>query len=438
MPVIRDFALDNDELRPATPGPSVSTGQSPASEDARARVATTDWGSTPLGARDTWPAALSVAVETVLASKTPMLVAWGPELTVIYNGGYVRVLGQRHPWAMGRPFRELWPEIWHETEPLVSLVLRGEPVRVRDGAYVVTRGGTPEQALFDFTLTPLRDLEGPVRGVLLIISESTYRKQLENSLRDSEAQLRLMDKRKDAFLATLAHELRNPLAPIAMGAAVLANLKDDPDKVAHFANIIGRQARHMTGLVDDLLEVSRIARGLLQIEHEPVSALDVARSAVEQVQPLIDSRGQHLRVSLPARDVFLLGDHKRLVQVLVNLLQNAAKFTGVGGRIELSVSEEPQVLRMLVKDSGEGMSEDFLRCAFELFAQAHKPGDGVQAGLGIGLALVRSLVQMHGGSVQARSEGPGRGSEFEVMLPKDTSVQALGARARGPATSTMP
>lgn len=364
-----------------------------------------------------------------------MLVAWGPELNVIYNGGYVRVLGERHPWAMGRPFRELWPEVWHETEPLVSLALQGEPVRVRDGAYVLSRNGKAEKALFDFTLTPLRDADGAVQGVLLIISESTYRKQLENSLRAREAELQQMDKRKDAFLATLAHELRNPLAPIAMASAVLSNLPDAPEKVARFANIIARQAKHMTGLVDDLLDVSRIARGLLQIQHEPVSALDVAKSSVEQVQALVDSRGQHFRLELPQREVFILGDHKRLVQVVVNLLQNAAKFTPVGGCIELRISEGHELVRIVVRDNGEGMSEDFLRCAFELFAQAHKPVEVGQAGLGIGLALVRSLVQMHGGTIEARSEGLGRGSEFEVTLPKEVGAQRPAARVAEPSAA---
>ncbi|WP_181373226.1 ATP-binding response regulator [Massilia glaciei] len=241
----------------------------------------------------------------------------------------------------------------------------------------------------------------------------------------SEAQFRALagklqqaDLRKDEFLAMLAHELRNPLAPIAAAAELLGMGAMDEQKVQRTSLIIGRQVRHLTGLIDDLLDVSRVTRGLVRLERQPLDAKRVVAEAVEQIQPLLDRRRQRLSLHIEPESAFVLGDQKRLVQVVANLLNNAAKFTPEGGAIELALGLEDGQVRLALTDNGIGMAPDFVEQAFELFAQGERASDRSQGGLGIGLALVRSLVELHGGRARAGSDGLGKGSRFEVWLPR--------------------
>lgn len=416
MPVLNKFA-HLEEPRVPMQTPDISIGASPAAEEAGQLLNSVDWAATPLGPRSRWSRTLSDLVDVVLASKSPMAILWGPHLNLIYNGGYVRVLGSRHPGAMGQPMQDVWPEVWNEVAPLMHAAMAGQPVRVRDAFYKLTRDGDPDEAWFDFTLTPVQCGSEPVQGVLLNLAETTYRKRLEASQRASEASLREMNQRKDAFVATLAHELRNPLAPIALASRVLGKVKDDPAKVVHYADLIGRHANHLRDLVEELLDISRIAHGLMEIRHDLLDVREVAKEALEQAMPAIESRRHLLQTQVPPRAVLVQGDHKRLVQLLVNLLQNAAKFTPPGGRVRLEVDDGRGKVRIRVTDNGEGMNPDFLRSAFEMFSQAPRPCEDARSGLGIGLALVKSLAQMHGGSVCAHSAGLGQGSEFEVVLP---------------------
>jgi len=181
--------------------------------------------------------------------------------------------------------------------------------------------------------------------------------------------------------------------------------------------IIGRQVRHMTSLVDDLLDVSRVTRGLVTLARAPVAARTIVDEAIEQVRPMFDARRQHLAVDIADPDAVVLGDKARLVQVLANLLNNAAKYTDHGGRIELDVRRAGPDVEIAVRDNGIGIPAGHLPEVFDMFTQAHRAAGRGQGGLGIGLAMVRSLVQLHGGTVEARSAGAGRGSEFLVRLP---------------------
>jgi PAS domain S-box-containing protein len=246
-----------------------------------------------------------------------------------------------------------------------------------------------------------------IRGVSVDVTE---RKRAEESLREA-------DRRKDEFLAMLAHELRNPLAPISAAAQLLKLVRLDDAKVSQTSDIIARQVEHMTGLVDDLLDVSRVTRGLITLDSKPLDLKQIVSDAVEQVRPLIDARRHALALHLPPEPVRVSGDQKRLIQVISNLLNNAAKYTPEGGSIALRLDLRADRVTLTVTDTGIGISPKVLPHVFDLFIQAERSSDRSQGGLGLGLALVKSLVELHGGSVLAHSRGAGTGATFTVHLP---------------------
>jgi PAS domain S-box-containing protein len=231
------------------------------------------------------------------------------------------------------------------------------------------------------------------------------------------ATLQEANRRKDEFLAMLAHELRNPLAPIRSAVQILRARGNEAADRAWSTSVIDRQVRQMTRLVDDLLDVSRITRGKVELRREPVVLADVVQSALEASRPLLEARGHHLVVRMPEAPIRLLADPTRLAQVFLNLLNNAAKFTNPGGRIELTVDRRIGEAAVSVKDSGIGIPADMLPRVFEPFAQADPTLDRSDGGLGIGLTLVERLVALHGGTVEARSDGAELGSTFVVRLP---------------------
>jgi signal transduction histidine kinase/CheY-like chemotaxis protein len=236
--------------------------------------------------------------------------------------------------------------------------------------------------------------------------------------------LRVADRSKVEFLAMLAHELRNPLSAISNAAYLLEHTVSDV-RVERLVAPITRQTRQLARLVDDLLEVSRITRGKLDLRKQPVEVAAATRHAVEAVRPIIEERAHVLRISLPDGEVWIDADPTRYEQVLVNLLVNAARYTEDGGEISLAVTVEEGSVRVSVRDTGLGLAPELLPRIFDLFTQGLTPAAGARGGLGVGLTLVRRLVELHGGSVVARSEGPGRGSEFIATFP--------GARAEPPA-----
>jgi PAS domain S-box-containing protein len=228
--------------------------------------------------------------------------------------------------------------------------------------------------------------------------------------------LQEQDRRKDEFLAMLAHELRNPLAPIASAAELLKIGTHNEERVRKSSEVISRQVKHMTSLVDDLLDISRVTRGLIQLERVPLEVAAIVSGAVEQARPLIEAREHALVVHADPGGAQVLGDPNRLVQVLANLLNNAAKYTPRGGRIVLSVERAAGTVSIGVRDNGIGIGAGLLPHVFDLFTQAERTPDRSQGGLGIGLALVKNVVTLHGGTVTAHSEGPGMGSTFTVTL----------------------
>ena len=241
----------------------------------------------------------------------------------------------------------------------------------------------------------------------------------------AERELRAADQRKDEFLAMLAHELRNPLAPISTGAHLLKLLHSDNAQITQTCAIIARQVEHMTGLVDDLLDVSRVTRGLVSISTQVLDLRQVIDDAAEQIRPLITTRRHSVVLDLLPEPALVKGDHKRLVQVVANLLNNATKYTPEGGRIELRLTVDGPDYLMTVTDDGIGMEPQLVARVFDLFTQAERTPDRSQGGLGLGLALAKSLVELHGGTVRAASPGLGKGSTFSVRLPRHSQEAPL-------------
>jgi PAS domain S-box-containing protein len=249
----------------------------------------------------------------------------------------------------------------------------------------------------------------------------------------AEAKLVEADRRKDEFLAMLAHELRNPLAPISAAASLLTMGHLDEHLVKKTSEIIARQVRHMSSLVDDLLDVSRVTRGLIELDKIVIDVKRIVADAVEQVRPQFEARNHRLTLSLSYESTFVLGDQKRLVQVVANLLNNAAKYTPENGNIVVSTAVSDDTVTISVADNGVGMSQSLLDRAFDLFAQESRTSDRAQGGLGLGLSLVKSLVVLHGGDVAAKSGGHGEGSEFTVHVPRVSAPEIYkSATSEGP------
>ena len=287
------------------------------------------------------------------------------------------------------------------------------------------------------TLGNVTLLERPTRVAALIsaVRSALRARQRQYELRGhlaehvrTAASLREVDRRKDEFLAMLAHELRNPLAPIRNSLYLLRDVGDDRLEIDTVRARMERQVDIIVRLVDDLLEVSRITRGQIELRPENIDLAAVLDAAVETSRPAIDSAGHELRLSAPPGPLGVRGDPMRLAQVFANLLNNAAKYTDRGGRIDVTIERAGSELTVSVRDTGMGIRPEMLRRVFEMFTQADGARDRAPGGLGIGLTLVRRLVELHGGRVEARSEGPGRGSEFIVRLPA-----AVAADDRTPA-----
>jgi len=259
----------------------------------------------------------------------------------------------------------------------------------------------------------------------------TERRRAEEALREAGRQ-------KDEFLAMLAHELRNPLAPIRNAVEVLQRLEIEEPRLDWGRAVIDRQVGQLTRLVDDLLDVSRLARGQISLQKKPLELTTIVERALETSRPVIEAHRHHLSVALPSEPVCLEGDLTRLAQALGNLLNNAAKYTQEGGRIGLTVERAEDHVVLRVRDSGVGIPPETLPYVFDLFTQGDRALDRAQGGLGIGLALVKKLVELHGGRVEASSPGRGQGSEFTLRLPTRSGPPALAAAPAEPAAPATP
>lgn len=496
------------------------------------RIQGHDWTSTPMGPIEQWPQSVKTAVDIMLANPQSVLVYWGPNQLMLFNDACFPILGDKQGWALGKPFREVFVEVWKDFGPVMNDLMAGKSFYVENQALPIS--GRPSRPIgwFTYSYTPLRDESGTVQGVFCVATETTEKVVADQTLIESmdegfivfqplyedggisdflylvtnpafeaqsglvgvlgrtfkevvpgverqwietfeqvmssgcgmrftqeasplgkwfdcyafpygtkdstrlgvlfrdityarfvELELANVSRRKDEFLAMLAHELRNPLAPIAAGASLLEMVSGDADRVKKTGAVIARQVNHMTGLVDDLLDVSRVTRGEVNLNLSAVDVHQVLLDSVEQVRPILKARRHELSLDISPQSALVHGDLKRLVQAFGNLLSNAAKYMPDGGRIAVSMVVEQETIEVSVTDTGQGMSPDLLKQCFELFVQGERTSERTGGGLGIGLALVRSIVELHKGSVHAESPGVGKGSRFAVSLPRAFRLQ---------------
>jgi two-component system, chemotaxis family, CheB/CheR fusion protein len=332
-----------------------------------------------------------------------------------WNVGAQRLFGYTAEQAVGRHISFLIPaERADEEDQILARLRAGERVYHFDTVRVRSDGQPVHVSL---TISPVRDEAGRIVGASKIARDITDRKVAEERTYRLLTQLKEADQRKDEFLATLAHELRNPLAPLRNMLEIMKRGDGNGNLLEQVRSTLERQLGQMVRLVDDLLDMSRISQGKLELRKERVELASVIHQAVEVCRPLAECARHELNVSLPPEPVHLHADPVRMAQVFGNLLNNACKYTEPGGRIWLTAEQQGSAMVVKVKDTGVGIPPDKLGSVFEMFTQIDRSLERSQGGLGIGLSLVKRLVEMHGGLVEACSEGPGRGSEFVVRLP---------------------
>lgn len=349
-----------------------------------------------------------------LASIGDAVISTDAEGRVTFLNGVAEALtGWTLAEAAGRPLLDVFRIINHRTRrPVESPALRalreGTVVGLANHTVLIARDGTERP--IDDSAAPMRDGSGATVGVVLVFRDVTERKRAEESLREA-------DQRKDEFLALLAHELRNPLAPLRNGLEIIRLASADANVVTQARAMMERQLGHMVRLVDDLLDVSRISRNKIELRRSRILLADVVSSAVETARPAIEAAGHEMIISLPPEPVHLDADLTRLAQVFSNLLTNSAKYTDPGGRIWFAAERRGGEVLVSVRDTGIGIPADALPHIFAMFSQVDRTIERSTGGLGIGLALVKGLVEMHGGAVTAESAGLGEGSTFTVRLP---------------------
>jgi signal transduction histidine kinase len=344
----------------------------------------------------------------------------GPDFVFeMVNQAYYQLVGHRQieglpvfqalPEARNQGFEELLQGVYDTGQPFVGRAL---PISLQRQP-----NGPRTEAFIDLSYQPVRDSDGKVVGLFAQGYDVTEQVMAAQSLRQA-------DRRKDEFLATLAHELRNPLAPIRQAAALAKAPATDKARQTWALEVIERQAHHMSLLLNDLLDVSRVSRGHFELRLQRVALADVVNAAIETSRPLIDRKHHALALSLPSEPVMLQADPIRLSQVLSNLVTNAAKYTDDHGHLALTAVIDGDEVVITVRDDGIGLGPHAPRQIFEMFSQVTSAIDRAEGGLGIGLALSRGLVTLHGGSIEARSAGLGKGSEFVVRLPLDESASS--------------
>ncbi|MEW7847407.1 ATP-binding protein [Massilia aurea] len=366
-----------------------------------------------------------------------MAVLRGPEhIYELVNDAIAELMGARD--YVGKRVCDVIPELDGQgyIDLLDKVYRTGEPVVAYGSPALFHReeGGPLSQRFLNYIYQPIFDAHGKVEGIFVEGNDVTEQYVAH---RQAEERMRQEAQHKDEFLAMLAHELRNPLAPIGTAAELLSLGTPTPATVACASAVIRRQVTHMTGLIEDLLDVSRVTRGLVALERLPTDLVGVIHDALEQARPLLEVRHHDVETRTGMQSALVDGDRKRLVQVVTNLLNNAAKYTRDNGRIEVVLERLDTQFAVHVIDNGIGMTNEVRESAFGLFTQAQRTPDRSQGGLGIGLALVRSIVDMHGGSVSAASAGLGQGSTFTIVLPRlvqqPERPESVGGAAPAPA-----
>jgi len=362
-----------------------------------------------------------------LLENTPLAaIEWGGDRIVRrWSKRAEELFGWPAPEVIGKPIDALQlihPDDIHIVDGIMAALVTDEAAYIKSENRNIRRDGTVVQC--EWHNSALRDEQGRIDAVFSLALDITERKQ-------AMAQLTEADARKDVFIATLAHELRNPLAPIANAASLLVSQHADRERVEWLAAMIGRQSARMGRLLDDLLDVSRIGRGKIQLRKETIDLTGLVHEALQVSMPLIEAGRHRVEIALPDEPVWVLADPVRIAQLMSNLLNNAAKYTPAGGRIEVRLEKSDAHCVFTVSDNGIGIEPDMLSQVFEAFVQVGSARHLAQGGLGIGLSLARGLAELHGGTLTAASEGKDRGSTFTLCLPlagrhRDAQLPAAG------------
>jgi signal transduction histidine kinase/CheY-like chemotaxis protein len=475
-----EFIMPASSLTPfSAPQPPRFAG---AGTPVRELVQAHRWEDTPLGPMAAWPVALRTTVGIVMHAVQPMFLWWGEQLIQIYNDAYVPCFGAgKHPAALGQAGRECWPEIWSIIGPQIEAVRNGGEARwYADKLVPIWRNGRLEDVYWSYTHTPVFDEQGQVGGVLVVCTETTAQVLAERRRHtldllarrllgcrseaqvhaaiaqsaidnpDDLLQVKLLADGEAEHAATGLLVIRGAelhlCAELALGFGLSPRLPlDRPYRqfLEQFTATVcatlsrlqsDREVDHLARLVDDLTEVSRIASGKVELRKQTVALADVLNQAIKATRPLLEQKQHRLLVDVPT--LRWHGDPERLAQVVANLLSNAARYTPPGGHVTLATRIKGDTLQIQVTDDGNGIAPSLLPHIFELFVQGSRQPDRARGGLGLGLALVHKLVQMHGGDVSAYSAGEGRGSTFTVTLPDSVVGEAASPEAN--ASSTLP
>jgi PAS domain S-box-containing protein len=341
--------------------------------------------------------------------------------------------------AAGRPVGDIFKIINEHSRntvesPIDRVLREGVVLGLANHTVLIARDGT--ETPIEDSAAPILDANREIRGVVLVFRDASTARAVERALRAA-------DERKNEFLAVLAHELRNPLAPIRQAAAIASSKSASPAQIAWSTEVIERQVGHMARLLDDLLDVSRITRGTLDIRRTAITVANAVDAATEMARPLIEARQHRLVIEMPPEPLWIEADALRLAQVIGNLLTNAAKFTPPGGQITLSATAHEHAVEIRVSDTGIGLPRDAIDRIFDMFVQIGPALQRAEGGLGIGLALAKGLVELHGGSIRAESAGPDRGTTITVTLPHgapaggDATVAAVSTPAPTPRGTTV-
>ncbi len=349
-----------------------------------------------------------------------------------------QLTGWTNATARGRPLEDVFDVINEQTrapvEAPVAQVLREKKI-VALANHTVLRARDGTERPIEDSGAPILDPSGEITGAVLVFRDATTDRAARRALVESRDALREADNRKDIFLATLSHELRNPLAPIRTATRVLETPNLSAADLERSRSIIARQVRHMASLLDDLLDISRITRGVLTLKTETVELKALMEAAIETAQPAIAAKGHTFEVQWPGERIGLTADPLRLTQVIANLLTNAAKYTDPGGHITLGARLDASGIEIFVRDDGIGIAKEMQPRVFDMFSQIDTSHEHSEGGIGIGLALVKGFVELHGGSVEVHSAGMNQGSEFVVHLPIALRTEPPVAAATTPATT---
>lgn len=390
-----------------------------------ARIQSLDWSATSIGAVDTWPQSLQIALQILLSSKFPMQILWGPEYIQFYNDAYIPIAGNKHPEALGQRGADCWREVWDFSGPLLDQVRStGTATWSEDQLMILNRHGYPEECYFTFSYSPIWDETGSVGGIFIAVNETSqkiFSERRERELRlEMEAARDAAEKAnrlKDQFLAVLSHELRSPLNPILGWAKLLLSREFDAAATRRALETIERNAKLQAQMIDDLLDVSRLLREKLILRTTPIHLIALIEDAIETVRPTAEAKAIQIQTQFDQAPVQLVGDAVRLKQVVWNLLSNAIKFTPQGGLITVQLGCCDGLAQIQVTDTGRGVAADFLPLMFDHFQQADSTTTRLFGGLGLGLAIAKQIVDLHGGTIVATSPGEGRGATFTVSLP---------------------